>query len=209
MGHNAFLPPNSMAQSPDHTRITMQALAQEPSCPLNFNQFYQNHELLVRAVVRQFNFHDAAADDLVQDIFIKAWRGLDRLTHQHALVSWLRVIARHVCLSEVKQQKKWKHLVSMECVVDEVEAMPGCNVFEITIGQLEKHLEVLEQLIQQHKDPVRREIACFFYLEQCSIREISERLQMNQNTVLSHLRRFRLVVSKAMQRWMHEQSSFS
>jgi RNA polymerase sigma-70 factor (ECF subfamily) len=184
-------------------------MAQEPSFPLDFSQFYQNHELLVRSIIRRFNFHDATADDLVQDIFIKAWRGLGQLTNQGALVSWLKVIARHECLNEMKQQKKWKQLVSVECVPDEVEATASCDAFEITMRQLEEHLEVLHQLIQQHKDPTRREIACLFYMEQRSIREISEQLQMKQNTVLSHLRRFRLIVSKAMQRWMHEQAGLS
>lgn len=182
----------------------MQALAHEPSFPLNFSRFYQNYEMLVRAVVRQFQFHDAAADDLVQDIFIKAWKGLDRLDNQGALTAWLKVIARHECLNEIKLQKKQRHLVSVECVPEEVETTASSEIFEITIRQLDEYLEVLHELIQNHKDPIRREIACLFYVEQRSIRDIGEQLQMKQNTVLSHLRRFRLIVTKAMQRWMCE-----
>jgi RNA polymerase sigma-70 factor (ECF subfamily) len=185
----------------------MQALAHEPSFTLNFSRFYQNYEMLVRAVVRQFHFHDAAADDLVQDIFIKAWKGLDRLDNQGALTAWLKVIARHECLNEIKLQKKQRHLVSVECVPEEVETTACSEIFEITIRQLDEYLEVLHELIQNHKDPIRREIACLFYVEQRSIRDIGEQLQMKQNTVLSHLRRFRLIVTKAMQRWMGEHAS--
>jgi RNA polymerase sigma-70 factor (ECF subfamily) len=185
----------------------MQARAQTPWLPIDFTRFYQTHELYVRAIVRQFHFHDAAADDLVQDIFIKAWRGLDQLDNQAALSSWLKVIARHECLNEIRIQKKQRHLVSVECVPDEVEATPGHDLFEITLQQLEECLTVLQHLIQSHKDPLRREIACLFYVEQRSIKDICQQLNMKQNTVLSHLRRFRLIATKAMHRWMAEHAS--
>jgi len=185
----------------------MQALAQEPLPELDFSRFYQSHELFVRAIVRQFKFHDAAADDLVQDIFIKAWRGLDHLGNQAARTAWIKVIARHECLTEIKNLKKQRHLVSVECVADEVETTAGCDIFEMTLEQLEEHFAVLKELIVNHKDPVRREIACLFYLEQRSIKDISQILQIKQNTILSHLRRFRLIVTKAMHRWMAENSS--
>ncbi len=182
----------------------MHALARKPSFTLDFSEFYQNYEMMVRATVRQFNFHDAAADDLVQDIFIKAWKGMERLDKREALTAWLKVIARHECLNEIKLQKKQRHLVSVETVAEELEATTSCEIFEITLRQLEEHLAVLQDLIQNHKEPIRREIACLFYLEQRSIREISEHLCLKQNTVLSHLRRFRLIVTKAMQLWMLE-----
>ncbi len=185
----------------------MHALDQTPCRQVNFNQFYQSHELLVRAIVRQFKFKDAAADDLVQDIFIKAWRGLEHLDNHAALTGWLKVIARNECINEIKIQKKHRHLVSVECVIEEVNATPSHAIFEITFFQLEEHFLVLTDLIQNHKDPIRRQIACLFYMEQWTIKDICQHLQMKQNTVLSHLRRFRLIVTKAMHRWMAEHSS--
>jgi RNA polymerase sigma-70 factor (ECF subfamily) len=187
----------------------MHALARERTTRLDFNRFYLNYEVLVRSIVRQFQFRDAAADDLVQDIFIKAWKGLDQLDNQAALTAWLKVIARHECLNEIKILKKQRHLVSVECVPDEVEQAPACEIFEMTLFRLEEHLAVLHDLIQNHKDPIRRNVACLFYLEQRSIRDISLVLDMKTNTVLSHLRRFRLIVTKAMQRWMLENDSLS
>jgi RNA polymerase sigma-70 factor (ECF subfamily) len=187
----------------------MHALARERTTQLDFNRFYLNYEVLVRSIVRQFHFHDAAADDLVQDIFIKAWKGLDRLDNQAALTAWLKVIARHECLNEIKIRKKQRHLVSVECVPDEVDEAPASEIFEMTLFQLEEHLAVLHDLILNHKDPLRRQVACLFYVEQRSIRDISVLLNMKSNTVLSHLRRFRLIVTKAMQRWMTENGSLS
>lgn len=187
----------------------MHALARERNTTLDFNRFYLNYEVLVRSIVRQFHFHDAAVDDLVQEIFIKAWKGLDRLDNQAALTAWLKVIARHECLNEIKIRKKQRHLVSVECVADEVEQAPASEIFELTLFQLEEHLAVLHDLILNHKDPIRRNVACLFYLEQRSIRDISLILNLKSNTVLSHLRRFRLIVTKAMQRWMLDNGSAS
>lgn len=187
----------------------MHALARERTTRLDFNRFYLNYEVLVRSIVRQFHFHDAAADDLVQEIFIKAWKGLDRLDNQAALTAWLKVIARHECLNEIKIRKKQRHLVSVECVPDEVDAAPASEIFEMTLCQLEEHLAVLHDLILNHKDPLRQKVACLFYVEQRSIRDISVLMNMKSNTVLSHLRRFRLIITKAMQRWMMENGSLS
>jgi RNA polymerase sigma-70 factor (ECF subfamily) len=94
-------------------------------------------------------------------------------------------------------------------VPDEVEQAPASEIFELTLFQLEEHLAVLHDLILNHKDPIRRNVACLFYLEQRSIRDISLILNLKSNTVLSHLRRFRLIVTKAMQRWMLDNGSAS
>ena len=62
----------------------------------------------------------------------------------------------------------------------------------------EHSITLLRQLIQLHEGEPRATVARYFYLDQKSVKEISDALQLNQNTVLSHLRRFRLIVSQAM-----------
>ena len=60
-------------------------------------------------------------------------------------------------------------------------------------------------MIRDHKDPIRQKIADLFYLQHQSTVDIALLLDMPQNTVLSHLRRFRLVVSSMILRWFESE----
>ena len=62
----------------------------------------------------------------------------------------------------------------------------------------EQSITLLTQLIESHEGEPRATIARMFYLQKQSVKSISETLKLKQNTVLSHLRRFRLIISKAM-----------
>lgn len=171
----------------------------------SFVSIYEAHVLLVRSIVRNFRFEDATTEDLVQDIFIKAWRSMDKVENPAALCAWLRVIARNHCLNELKIRKKMqRHLVSVETLPDGIENATQ-ETLELELWELEEHIDFLKDLIENHGDSNRREVARLFYVEQKSIREICEQTGVKQNTVLSHLRRFRLIVTKAMQRFVDEQ----
>jgi RNA polymerase sigma-70 factor (ECF subfamily) len=172
---------------------------------LVFQELYANHASMVRNVVRLFNFRDAAADDLVQDIFFLAWNNFTRLKDRGALPGWLHAIARNQCINAIRSQKvQQKYLVPMDELSLEAETQESRKFFEVSLMQFEQHMQVLEDLIHNHEDPTRRAVATLFYLEHLSVKDIAERLQMKSNTVLSHLRRFRLIVTKAMQQWMEE-----
>lgn len=184
----------------------MEAAPSQQHAELDFSWFYTSHEPFVRSIVRCFRFTDAAADDLVQDIFFKAWKGLKTLEQPAALSSWVKAIARNECATAIKQQKKIQNrIVPLDSVSCNLESPPEHNIFELSLSQFEEHLTVLNDILKSHENPVRREVATLFYVNNKSISDISQLLNMKPNTVLSHLRRFRLIAANAMHRWMKEQ----
>jgi len=185
----------------------MQGATRHEDLNLSFNRLYSNHASMIRNVVRRFDFRDAAAEDLVQDIFFLAWRNITQLKDMDALPGWLKAIARNQCANALRSQKvQKKYFVPMECFTNEDKSADFNKTFEINLLQFEEHMKVLEDLIQNHDDPVRREVATLFYVDHKSIKDIAQLTQMKPNTILSHLRRFRLVVTKAMQQWIAENS---
>src|SRR6186997_1300 len=62
--------------------------------PAAFRALYERFAPMVHAVLVA---HAAAreADDLMQDVFLAAWRGLHRLQRDEHVGSWLAVIARN------------------------------------------------------------------------------------------------------------------
>ncbi len=170
---------------------------------MNFEDLYRDHLQTVKSVVKSFKFQDAAADDLVQDIFVKAWQSMHQLKVTEAFSGWLCTIAKNKCLNEVRRSRR-----EIPTDMSNNQSFAFATLLEATDPlqsiEIEVSLQCLETLISTHQDEVRRKIAILFYLEHKSVKEISCCLNMNSNTVLSHLRRFRLVVKQAMLIWMEE-----
>lgn len=177
----------------------MKSLVQS-TANLDFENLYKRHFMAVRAVVARFKFKDAQADDLIQDIFIQAWQNLESLKDQAAFSGWLMTIARNRCLNEIRKTKQTVSVSGTDSLSEDENDSDIILVAADDYASLhfEHSIILLQQLIQMHEGEPRATIARYFYLEQKSVKEISEFMQVNQNTVLSHLRRFRLIVSQAL-----------
>ncbi len=170
--------------------------------PLDFQTLYRKHYQAVRAVVSRFRFADAAQDDLIQDIFVQAWQNIGSLKEPAAFSGWLMTIARNRCLNELRKTKKSVSVAMTDAVSDQDDGGPQEIILvaddDFASLHFEQSIVLLRQLIQLHEGEPRATVARMFYLEEKAVKEIAEALDMNQNTVLSHLRRFRLIVSQAM-----------
>jgi len=171
---------------------------------MNFDQLYKSHYKSVRSIVKRFRFEDSIADDLVQEIFLKAWQSLDQLKVPHAFSGWLRTLARNKCLNEVRRVQH--EIPTLMGDTRDHEYRLNVEAPDPAVAlQIEESYASLQQLIHMHQDPVRREIATLFYIKQQPIKDIAENLEMNSNTVLSHLRRFRLIATQALLELAQEQ----
>ena len=167
----------------------------------NFEEIYNKYYGGVAATVQKFSFRNGAADDLIQDIFIQAWQSLSTLKEPKAFGGWLMTIARNKCLNEIRKTKKTVSITG----TDSIEESDGRPVDVVLLADdhmasvhFEQSIELLTELIKSHEGEPRATIAKMFYLEKKSVKEICAALDIKQNTVLSHLRRFRLIISKAM-----------
>lgn len=167
----------------------------------NFEDLYRQYYSGVASTVQKFKFQNGTADDLIQDIFIQAWQNLSSLKDPKAFGGWLMTIARNRCLNELRKSKPTVPIAATDQHgVDEEGQHEIVLVADDELASLhfEHSIHVLRELIKAHEGEPRATIAKMFYLEECSVKSISEQLNIKQNTVLSHLRRFRLIVSKAM-----------
>lgn len=174
---------------------------------MDFQTLYKRHFHAVRAVVARFRFADAAQDDLIQDIFIQAWQNIGSLKESAAFSGWLMTIARNRCLNEIRKTKKNVSIAMTDNVGDSEDGpMEVVLVADDETASLhfEHSIILLRQLIEMHEGEPRATVARLFYLEEKPVKDIATELSMNQNTVLSHLRRFRLIVSQAMVKLVEE-----
>jgi RNA polymerase sigma-70 factor (ECF subfamily) len=168
---------------------------------VRFERLYRSHVGAVEAIVRQFRFRDAAAEDLVQDIFIRAWTKRENLRDVASFSGWLLSIARNACLSALKSQKRLATILNSYHGDESCcrRWSPSIDDGQISLER-EFYLIILRQAIECHSHRARAQIARLFYIEEKTVEDIAGCLGMNTNTILSHLYRFRQIVTRTVLR---------
>ncbi len=67
-----------------------------------FEQLYRKHSSRVHAVLWRLCGHEARAQDLVQDAFVKAWQALPGFRFESAFSTWLHRLAVNTALMELR-----------------------------------------------------------------------------------------------------------
>src|SRR5262245_66362690 len=68
-----------------------------------FAEVVAHHERMIRGMVRFWARGRLDHDDLVQEIFLLAWRSLGQLEEPLRFLAWLQGIARNVCRSAIRR----------------------------------------------------------------------------------------------------------
>ncbi len=178
----------------------------KPMQPETFVPLYHNYSRLVASIAANFPLSPQQQEEVCQDVFLIVWEKKEQLLHEKAFASWLGTVTRHRCLSEMRRVRCTIALedISEEALHARPEMQHASMQREQQAWHLELSLNLLQQLIDGHRSPVRRRVAQLFYREGQSVAVIASVLQMRPNTVLSHLRRFRLVVEKSLVRLLEE-----
>ncbi|MBK9175911.1 MAG: sigma-70 family RNA polymerase sigma factor [Flavobacteriales bacterium] len=71
-----------------------------------FNLLVRQYQRRLYAFIRRMVTDHDEAQDVLQNTFIKAWKGLDRFREESQLYSWLYRIAHNECLSHLRRQRR-------------------------------------------------------------------------------------------------------
>ena len=164
-----------------------------------FEDLYRRYYQHVRAVILRHGFRNQQVDDLIQDTFISAWEKQSGLLKKTAFKAWITTITRNHCLQKVRAQKSEISISPTDEFHDDERSseelvLEARNPFKTM--QLELSVSILAEMVRISSIEPRTSIARMFYLEDKSIKDISRLLDLKNNTVLSHLRRFRKTLSK-------------
>ena len=137
--------------------------------------------------------NEADAQDIMQEIFLQAYRRLYQLRHPHLFRSWLYTIMSNECKRWlVRVTKKRRREVVLEEAADEALQIEPPHAVPVEGWQVD-----LEQAISALPDESRIAVS-MFYMGDCSLKEISEFLGVSVNTVKSKLYRARQQLGSAL-----------
>ena len=138
-----------------------------------------NREKLRYAACRRL--HNATdTEDVLQDVFLKAWLHSDKLQSEEACDAWLMRICVNTCMDlQRKQGRRRETLVGQPCAAD------AADPARTAIDRL-----WLDALFQGLKAEARQAVLSY-YLDGYTIREIAHRINRPEGTVKGLLHKTR------------------
>jgi RNA polymerase sigma-70 factor, ECF subfamily len=141
--------------------------------------FGRHHVRVYRFVLRFLN-DEAAAEDMVSEVFFDVWRQAERFERRSQVSTWLMAIARNKALSVLRRR-------STEALDEEVAEFiedPSDNP-EVSM-QKRQQASVLQQCLTQ-LSPAHREIVDLVYYHEKTIDEVAEIIGVPANTVKTRM----------------------
>jgi len=143
---------------------------------------------LVRRIVGS-----ADAEDLTQEVFLRAYRALPALRSGATLRTWLFRIARNLCLTELEKRSRRGEQLSVEEEGDEKLHPLMAETRERLEDQIEQRdfarlvLEAVERLPVQY-----RTVLTLYYVDEAKYEEIAQVMGIPLGTVKTYIHRARL-----------------
>lgn len=160
-----------------------------------FGELYAITSRRIYQYLRQMTPTPEDAEDLMQEVYVRAWSRLGSLHASEAFWVWLHRIARNTVLDARK--RRGMHTVSLESTFpdqedDEAEPLelvdwsdnPEQTVLSEAVQEAVRHAV---QSLPDHQ----REVVAMYYLEEMDIPAIMQVLGVPKNTVISRLARAR------------------
>ncbi|KHF40541.1 RNA polymerase sigma factor [Halalkalibacter okhensis] len=139
------------------------------------------------------SYHDT--EELLQDVFFKVARQLDRFEGKSSFKTWIFKIARNVVIDYYRKQKKERQSISME--VDVIEHFSGKD--ESAEDTVFRNFHMDELLESINKLPIHYQTVLHLrFIEDFSIKETAHIMGKSVLAVKSTQRRARMALSERM-----------
>lgn len=185
-----------MNQYPEDVLID---LAVRNNDQLAFGELVKRNQNRIRHSLRQLsNWNEALADDLAQDTFIKAFKGLHRFNQKSKFSSWLYRIAYNEFLQHCRSNQSQKNYAEFELLENHQieDSSPPPAAAQASHGLQEQLAVLLGQL-----EPERRSVLHLMLHRQNTQQEIADIMGIPLGTVKTHISRGRIDLQKKLADW--------
>ena len=154
-----------------------------------FEQLYREHVGRVYAVCLRMMADSTKAEELTQDVFVRAWQVLPSFRGDAAFSSWLHRVAVNVVLVYLRTERRRESRVS---TVEDLETLEQANLGNPTGEKID-----LERAIAQLPSQART-IFVLHDIEGFKHEEIAEQLGLATGTCKAQLHRARKILSQKL-----------
>lgn len=156
-----------------------------------FERLYRMHGRRVYALCLRMVSDPSRAEELTQDVFVRAWSTIESFQYRSAFGTWLHRLGVNVVLSDIRSEKRRS---SKEILPGDLSDFQG----EVRGAMPDTRMDLEAAIAQLPKGA--KEVLILHDIEGYRYREIAEMTGVAEGTVKSQLSRARRLVREALAR---------
>jgi RNA polymerase sigma-70 factor (ECF subfamily) len=156
--------------------------------PPTFRELFEAHAEALRRYARRFVRSRETAEDLVQEVFFRLWRGWDAVETGPGIRSYLYLATRSRALNHLQREKadaRVEALAFPRGILGDEPALPPDAHDDLELHEISR---AIEQVLGT-MPPRQREVASLRLRHQLPTAEIARRLGISPRTVEVHIAR--------------------
>lgn len=176
-----------------------------------FEAFLKNYQDLVFSTAMRLLANQAEAEDVSQEVFLKAYQRFADLCDNPAAGGWLKTVTRNMCLNHLSRYRsRWSFFSELFSPnrSDPEEGEPEYPSDDNLAEKLERsdRCAIVEQALQSLPEAYRVPLV-LYHLEELSYDEIAEKLGVSLGKVKTDIFRGRELLRKKLERKLESEST--
>ena len=152
-----------------------------------YTTLVNKHKDMVFTIARKIARSTEDAEEIAQDAFIKAFNSLENFKQKSKFSTWLYRITYNAAVSRIRKKN-----IEVAVINDEiVENYPGEQVYEFVEAMDDERQQRFIDAALEKLSPEDNVVITLFYLEECSVEEISKITALSKSNVKVKLYRIR------------------
>ncbi len=181
----------------------VQATEEGMTAPIDFTRFMRSYQDMVYTTAVRLLGNEAQAEDISQDVFLKAFEHWDNLQASETAGGWLKTVTTNLSINHLQRyRKRWRffsEITRRDEDEDEQEVeFPSPENFLEELGQADRR-EWVERALARLPEHQRVPLV-LFHFEDLPYDEIAKRLGVSLSKVKTDILRGREALAKALQR---------
>jgi RNA polymerase sigma-70 factor (ECF subfamily) len=170
----------------------------------DFESFMNTHQDMVYTTAVRLLGNESEAEDVAQEVFLKAYERFDELSQSPTVGGWLRTVARNLSLNHLSRYRaRWRFFSEMSNEDDDRDfgaELPAPDTQTREIGETDRW-KFLEDALQK-LPPAQRIPLVLYHFEEMRYEDISERLGISLSKVKTDIHRGRESLFKRLKTLM-------
>ncbi len=170
----------------------------EPGSSIEFTTFMRAYQDMVFSTAARLTGDDAQAEDISQEVFLKAYENFAQLRTSPAAGGWLKTVATNLTLNHLtRYRKRWRLFSEMRPAGEEDESVPdppepGLPLPDTLLADLgaEQQRAAIDGALRRLPRHQRLPLV-LYHFEDLSYEEIAVRLRVSLAKVKTDIRRAR------------------
>lgn len=174
------------------------------SDPLQFEAFMRNYQNLVFTTAFRLLGNPSEAEDIAQEVFLKAYERFAELASSPTAGGWLKTVARNLALNHLtRYRNRWRFFSEYESEDDDpgrgfADTLAAPDTHQQTVDTADQR-EILEDALT-NLPPAQRVPIVLYHFENLSYEEIAARLKVSLGKVKTDIHRGREALRRRLSR---------